>query len=65
MGTDVGKKAYLFMNDLKLFGKSEEKKDSLTNRVQRCGRDINMEFGIIECSVLNMKRENKEASRGL
>jgi len=41
----------LFMDDLKLFGKSHSQIDSLVNTV-----DIGMEFGIKMCGVLVLKR---------
>ena len=36
----------LFMDDLKLFGKSDNEIDSLVQTVQQWSADINMEFGI-------------------
>ena len=42
----------LFMDDLKLFSKSEEQMDTLV----RTSTDIRMEFGIKKCGILTMKR---------
>ena len=46
----------LFMDDLKLFGKSMNEIDSLVKTVETCCSDIGMEFGIAKCAVLNLKR---------
>ena len=46
----------LFMDDLKLFGKSMNEIDSLVKTVEACCSDIGMEFGIAKCAVLNLKR---------
>ena len=46
----------LFMDDLKLYGKSERQVDSLVNTVRVVSQDISMEFGINNCAVLIMKR---------
>ena len=48
-----------FMDDLKLFAKSENEIDSLVQSVQLCCKDIGMEFGISKCAVLAMKRGKK------
>ena len=45
----------LFMDDLKLFGKSEKEIDSLVKTVQHCSADIGMEFGVSKCAVVNLK----------
>ena len=46
----------LFMDDLKLYRKSERQVDSLVNTVRVVSQDIHMEFGINKCAVLIMKR---------
>jgi len=46
----------LFMDDLKLFGKSHSQIDSLVNTVHMFCEDIGMEFGIKMCGVLVLKR---------
>ena len=46
----------LFVNDLKLFGKSMNEIDSLFKTVETCCSDIGMAFGIAKCAVLNLKR---------
>ena len=40
----------LYMDDLKLYGKSLEKLDSLVQTVRIYGKDIGMEFGIEKCA---------------
>ena len=47
----------LFMDDLKLFGKSYEQNDFLVRTVHTFTRDIGMEFGIKKCGVLVLKRD--------
>ena len=56
-----GKKEYklnhlLFMDDLKLYSKSEEQIDSLIQTTHIFSTDIGMEFGIRKCGVLVLKR---------
>ena len=56
-----GKKNYklnhlLYMDDLKLFAKSEEEIDTLVRTVHVFSTDIEMEFGMKKCGILTMKR---------
>ena len=46
----------LFMDDLKLFSKSEEQMDTLVRTVYVFSTDIGMEFGTKKCGILSMKR---------
>ena len=46
----------LFMDDLKLFSKSEEQMDTLVRTVYLLSNDIGMEFGMKKCETLTMKR---------
>ena len=57
----------LFMDDLKLFTKSNYQIDSLLNTVYTLREYIGMEFGIKKCRVLVLKRGkvDKAKSRGL
>ena len=57
----------LFMDDLKLFAKSNDQNNSLVNTVYTFSEDIGMEFGIKKCGVLVLKRGkvDKAKSRGL
>ena len=55
----------LFMDDLKLFGKSEDQIDSLVQTVQVFSEDIGMEFGLKKCGVLLMKRGKKVRFDGI
>ena len=55
-----GKKEYklnhlLFMDDLKLYAKSEEQTNTLARTVYVFNTDIGMEFGIKKCGILTMK----------
>ena len=60
-GYEWGKKEYklnhlLFMDDLKLFSKSEEQMDTLVRTVYVFSIDIGMEFGMKKCGILTMMR---------
>ena len=55
----------LFMDDMKIFGKSDNEVDSMVKTVQQCSSDIGMEFGISKCAVLTMKRGKRTVSRGV
>ena len=55
----------LFMDDLKLYGKSEVQIDSLIKTIQLVSTDIRMEFGIKKCGVLILKRGNFAESEGI
>ena len=46
----------LFMDDLKLFGKSNEQIDSLVQNVFRFSQDVCMEFGLKMCGVVTLKK---------
>ena len=46
----------LFMDNLKLFSKSEEQMDKLVRTVHVFGTDIGMEFGMKKCGIFTMKR---------
>ena len=47
----------LFMGDLKLFAKNEDKRDSLVNAVGIFSEGIKMKFRLPRCGLLIMKRE--------
>uniref|UniRef100_A0A2H6MYK7 Uncharacterized protein n=1 Tax=Micrurus carvalhoi TaxID=3147026 RepID=A0A2H6MYK7_9SAUR len=46
----------LYMDDLKLYGKSEIETQSLTNTVWVFSTDISMQFGMGKCATLSIKR---------
>jgi len=62
-GYDLPKKCkvnhLLFMDDLKVFGKSEDQIDSIVQTVQLFSEDIGMHFGLKKCDVLLMKEERR------
>ena len=65
-----GKKEYklnhlLFMDDLKLYAKSEEQTNTLVRTVYVFSTDIGMEFGIKKCGILTMKRSKIVKSEGI
>ena len=49
----------LFMDDLKLFARSEKEVDSLVQTVRICSGDIGMEMGISKCTVVTMHKGNR------
>ena len=55
----------LFMDDLKLYSKSEKELDSLIQTVRIFSEDIGMEFGIEKCAMLVMKRGKIVKSEGI
>ena len=59
-GYDLGKgngiiNHLLFMDDLKLYGKSEKQIDTLVQSVRIVSSDMCMEFGVSKCAILIMK----------
>ena len=55
----------LFMDDLKLYAKSEEQTSMLVRTVYVFSTDIGMEFGIKKCGILTMKRGKIVKSEGI
>ena len=55
----------LFMNDLKLYGKSENEIKGLVSTVEVFSQDIGMEFGINKCSVITMNRGKVKSTDGI
>ena len=55
----------LFMDDLKLYAKSEEQTNTLERTVHVFSTDIGMEFGIKKCAILTMKRGEIVKSEGI
>ena len=55
----------LFMDDIKLFVKSEEQTDSLVQTVFHRSKDIGMEFEISKCAVYTINRDAPVASQQL
>ena len=56
----------LFMDDLKIFAKTEREVNGLISTVKILSNDIRMEFGIKECGVLVPKRgETAVSSEGV
>ena len=55
----------LFMDDLKLYVKSEKQTNTLVRTVCVFSTDIGMEFGIKKCGILTMKRGKIVKSEGI
>ena len=55
----------LFMEDLKIFAKSEREITGLISTIQVLSNDIGMEFGIKKCGVLVLKRGTVVSSEGV
>ena len=64
-GKKVYKLNHLFMDDLKLYAKSEEQTNTLVRTVYVFSTDIGMEFGIKKCGILTMKRGKIIKSEGI
>ena len=55
----------LFMDDLKLFAKTDAQLESLVQTVRICSDDIGMKFGISKCAVVSLKRGKRANVRGV
>ena len=55
----------LFMDDLKLFGRTEKELEKLVDLVGVYSRDIGMEFGIDKCGVLVIRKGVKVRTEGI
>ena len=55
----------LYMDDLKLYAKSEKDIDSLVNTARIFSEDINMNFGLEKCAKVTIKRGKKESGHGI
>ena len=56
---------FLFMDDFKPFGKSQDQIDSLTQTVFIFSEDIVMEFGLKKCGVVILKKGKLVKSDGI
>ena len=56
---------HLFMDDLKLYSRSEKRLDSLVQTVRVFSEDIGMKFGIGKCAMLVMKKGKIVKSVGI
>ena len=66
----MGKEEYklnqiLFMNDLKLYAKSEEQVNTLAKAVHVFSTGVGMDFGIKKCGIITMKRGKIVKSEGM
>ena len=55
----------LFMDDLKLYAKSEKELNSLIQTVRMFSDDVGMVFGLEKCAVLVLKRGKMVRTEGL
>ena len=55
----------LFMDDLKLFGKTFEETEALCNLVYRYSKDIGMEFGMDKCAAIEIRGGMKVRCEGI
>ena len=55
----------LFMDDLKLYGKSQDEIDALLGLVQEYSNDIGMVFGMDKCAVLGIKKGKRVECSGV
>ena len=56
---------FLYMDDLKLYGKSEQELESLIDVVRVFSRDMGMEFGLDKCAVFVLKQGVKVRCEGI
>ena len=55
----------IFMDDIKLYGKSEKELEALVELVRVFSRDIGMEFGLDKCAVLSIRKGVKVHCDGI
>ena len=55
----------LYMDDLKLYGKSSNELESLPNTVRIFSTDISMEFGLEKCATLTIHKGKATHNEGL
>lgn len=55
----------LYMDDLKLYAKSDNELESLLNTVRIFSKDICMEFGLDKCAILTLKRGKVDHTEGI
>ena len=55
----------MFMDDIKLYGKSAKEIDTLVQTVRIVSEDIKMEFGIEKCALINTQRGKVIRSTGI
>ena len=53
------------MDDLKLYGKSQDEIDALLGLVQEYSNDIGMQFGMDKCAVLGIKKGKRVECKGV
>ena len=47
---------FLYMDDLKLYGKTEEQLEELVEVVRSFSKDIGMEFGMDKCALIVIEK---------
>ena len=55
----------VFMDDIKLYGKSEKELEALVELVSAFSRDVGMEFGLDKCAVLSIRKGVKVHCEGI
>ena len=55
----------MYMDDIKLFAKSEKELEALIHAVRMYSQDIGMEFGIEKCAMLVMKSGKRHLTDGV
>ena len=55
----------MYMDDIKLFGKSEKKLETLIDAVRINSQDIGMEFGIEKCTLLVIKSGKRHLTESM
>ena len=55
----------MYMDDIKLFAKSEKELETLIHTIRIYSQDIGMEFGIEKCALLVMKSGKRHLTDGI
>ena len=55
----------MYMDDIKLFAKSEKELETLIHAVRIYSQDIGMEFGLEKCAMLVMKNGKRHMTDGM
>ncbi|XP_066950850.1 uncharacterized protein [Macrobrachium rosenbergii] len=55
----------MFMNDIKMYGKSVKETDTLIQTVRIVSGDIRMEFGIEKCALVNIQKGKMTKAEGI
>ena len=58
-------KDHIYVDDIKLFTKTEKEMESFIQTIREYSHDIGMEFDIGKCAVFLLKNLNRETMKGI